>query len=356
MSAEVDAYDVDFSERVDGKRKSYKTSSRRRVLENGTVEYGDVSDDEDDDTLERRITWLKKQVEEAKDEFAKRQAASAQTNGEAATDKRLESLSQTLEELSLPEGTEKLQPAKKTETDSTDPSETPTGTDVGNKATYTVTYAPSYGESYALAKTADFDRRLVLLENGLGIASSIPEIGDGGLPRAILPTLDSMEKQIATLSQATTSNLDAISRRVRSLAQEQEKLNDSKEKAKMLREEFGKPLGNNSPISDDSEQDAKINALYGILPTIENLAPILPPLLDRLRSLRAIHTEAATASQTLDRIEDQQVEMASELKQWKEGLEKMENAVENGGKSIEGNVKVMEGWVKELEERMAKLS
>ena len=224
-------------------------------------------------------------------------------------------------------------------------------------ATYTVTYAPTYEQSHALAKAADFDRRLLMLEKGLGISSStLPEAGSDGLARAILPTLDSLEKQISTLAQASTANLDAISRRVRTLAAEQDKLNDSREKAKTLREELGKHAPAAAPAAgEESEQEAKINALYGILPTIESLTPILPPLLDRLRSLRAIHADAATAAETLSRIEREQVDMAAELKQWRQGLEKMESAIKNGDETVKGNMKVMHGWVKDLEERMAKL-
>jgi nuclear migration protein JNM1 len=140
---------------------------------------------------------------------------------------------------------------------------------------------------------------------------------------------------------------------VRTLAAEQDKLNDSQEKAKTLREELGKHAP--TPAGEESEQDAKINALYGILPTIESLTPMLPPLLDRLRSLKAIHGDAATASETLDRIEREQADMASELKQWRTGLEKMEEAMENGDETVKGNMKVMEGWVKDLEGRMEKL-
>ena len=73
LPANVDANGVDFSDRVDGKRKSYKASSRRqRILQDGTEELGDLSDDDDDESLERRIARLKREVEEAKDEYAKR--------------------------------------------------------------------------------------------------------------------------------------------------------------------------------------------------------------------------------------------------------------------------------------------
>lgn len=346
---------MDFSDRVDGKRKSYKASSRRqRIQQDGTLELGDLSDDDDDESLERRIARLKREVEEAKTEYLKRKTESQkqEDDDEVASDDRLISLSQVLDEISKPTGhpTSVRIPKIATPSSPEEKPEAPSGDD----ATYTVTYAPTYEQSHALAKATDFDRRLLMLEKGLGInASLLPEAGADGLPRAILPTLDSMNKQISTLSEASTANLDAISRRVRTLAQEQDKLNDSREKAKSLREELGRNGSAAQP--EESEQEAKINALYGILPTIENLTPILPPLLGRLRSLRAIHADAATASDTLARIEKQQAEMAAELKQWNEGLAKIETAIKEGNDSVEKNKQVMEEWVKDLEERMEDL-
>ncbi|KAI7767811.1 hypothetical protein LZL87_001685 [Fusarium oxysporum] len=355
LPTNVDANGVDFSDRVDGKRKSYKVSSRRqRILQDGTQELGDLSDDDDDESLERRIARLKREVEEAKNEYAKRKAES-QTKEDIDTttgDDRLTSLSQVLDEISQPIGrpTSIRIPGTNATSNSEEKTEAPTVED----ATYTLMYEPMYEQSHALAKATDFDRRLLMLERGLGInASLMPEADANGLPRAILPTLDSMNKQISTLAEASTANLDAISRRVRTLAQEQDKLNDSREKARSLREELGR--NGSSAQSEETEQEAKINALYGILPTIENLTPILPPLLDRLRSLRAIHSDAATASETLTRIEKQQAEMATELKQWNEGLVKIEAAIKDGTVSIEKNKQVMEEWVKDLEERMEDL-
>ena len=316
-----------------------------------------MSDDDDDESLERKIARLKREVEEAKEEYARRKAApSSSEGGDAAGTESLVTLSQVLAEISKPAGSALVPKAPKTTPAPADAREEAAVVPMmGQDATYTVTYAPAYEQTHALAKAADFDRRLLMLEKGLGISSSsIPEAGSDGLARAILPTLDALEKQISTLSQASTANLDAISRRVRTLAAEQDKLNDSREKAKTLREELGKHAP--TPAGDESEQDAKVNALYGILPTIEGLAPILPPLLDRLRSLRTIHADAATAGETLGRIEREQAEMAAELKQWRGGLEKMETAMKGGDEAVKGNMKIMESWVKDLEERMAKLS
>ncbi|KAL5086161.1 hypothetical protein Trisim1_009648 [Trichoderma cf. simile WF8] len=350
--ATIDISGADFSDRVDGKRRSYKASSRRqRILQDGTEELGDLSDDDDVESLERKIARLKREVEETKDEYAKRKGAPAGGDDGSPGDLRLESLSQTLDDLSRRSGITGIQKI--------DPTSSSAGEAVAGSLeagpTYTITYAPTYEQTHALAKAADFDRRLLILERSLGISSSsMSEAGEGGLPRAILPTLDSLEKQISTLSQASTANLDTISRRVRALATEQDKLNESREKAKALREELGKHAG--APQADTSEQEAKINALYAILPTIENLTPILPPLLDRLRSLRAIHADAATASQTLDQIEKQQAEIATEVKLWKDGIEKLEETVSNGDKVMKTNVETMEGWVKDLEQRLEKLT
>lgn len=356
LPASVNANGVDFSDRVDGKRKSYKATNRRqRILQDGTEELGDLSDDdEDEEGLERRIARLQREVQEAKDAYEKRKGASAATSDTGDGLGRLDSLSQVLDEIAKPVGVGSF--AASPATRGALSKETAPSQDMpGGEATYTLTYAPSYEQTHALAKAADFDRRLLMLEQGLGInASSAVEANSAGLPRAMLPTLESLEKQISTLAQASTANLDAISRRVRTLAADQQQLNEKQEQAKRLREDMAK-TGNGQP-GEDSDQEAKINALYGTLPTIESLTPMLPPLLDRLRSLRAIHADAATASETLDRIEREQVELTEELKQWRDGLEKIEGAVKDGDVAIKGNMKVMEGWVKDLEERMTKLA
>ncbi|RYP74404.1 hypothetical protein DL771_003071 [Monosporascus sp. 5C6A] len=350
LPSQVDARDVDFSDRLDGKRKSYKASSRRqRGLEDGT-EIGDLSDEEDGESLEKRIARLKREIEEAKEEYGKRKAEAQDTD--------LVSLSRALDELSTkPEGgipsTPRAERAAKDSKEET----AEESTFQPNGATYTVTYAPSYEQSHALAKAADFDRRLVLLEQAIGITSSaLPELESNGLPRAILPTLDTLQKQILTLSEASTSSLDSISRRVRTLTQEADQLEKSRKAAKAAQDALASQGGTVPAEADDTEQTAKINALYGTLPTIESMTPLLPPLLDRLRSLRAIHADAATASETLERIERSQSEMASDIKVWREGLEKVEAAMGEGETAMKTNMDVVDGWVKDLEAKITKLS
>ena len=322
---------------MNGKRKSYKTSSRRqRILDDGTEEFGDFSDDDETETLARKIARLRREIEEAKEEYGKQKAETKQSDPEDLDqDGQLTSLSQALGEISSFSDVNVVRPAKQSAARSTEPAsvaEDGAASAPGTSSTYTITYAPAYEQAHALAKAADFDRRLVLLEKALGIGSSaMPELDSKGLPRAVLPALDTLHKQISTLSQASTSSLDSISRRVRTLIQEADNLEKSRKNAKAAQEALsstGSGPAVESTTSEDSEHASKVNALYGTLPTIESLAPLLPPLLDRLRSLRVVHADAATAGETLDRIEKRQADMAADIQQWTGALEKLEAGIQ----------------------------
>ncbi|KAK0668276.1 putative dynactin subunit [Cercophora samala] len=361
MPAAVDSTGVDFSDRVNGKRKSYKASSRRhRVLDDGTEELGDLSDEDDAGNLARKIARLRREIEEAKEEYGKQKAATDEnTEVTGAQEQEIESLSKTLDEMTRLDEPLAHRPVAVPTPRITGAGEQPTG-DIEGTASYTITYAPDYEQTHALAKAADFDRRLVFLEKALGVGSAaMPEFDSNGLPRAIIPLVENLHKQISTLSEASTPSLDAISRRVRALTQEAENLEKARRNAKQAQEALastGAAPSGEGVSPEDSEQIAKVNALYSMIPTIENLSPLLPPLLDRLRSLRMIHADAATASETLAQLEQKQAEMATDIQQWREGLEKLEVVVNDAGVSREKNMEVISEWVKDLEEKMSKLS
>jgi nuclear migration protein JNM1 len=356
MPAAVDATDVDFSDRLANKRKSYKTSTRRhRILQDGTEEIGDLSDEDDAGNLARKIARLKREIEEAKEEYGKQQAASSEPKDEEVPEGEFESLSKVLDDISKLD--QSLAPRA---IPAHPPATLGENGPEGDGVSYTITYAPTYEQTHALAKAADFDNRLVVMEKALGIGSTaMPEFDSSGLPRAVIPLLEHLHKQVSTLSEASVPSLDSISRRVRALTQEAENLEKARRNAKTAHDALTSAGAAPAPegiAPEDLEQTAKINALYGTLPTIDNLTPLLPPLLDRLRSLRTIHAEAATASETLARLEQKQAEMAGEIQQWREGLEKVEGAVRAGDATMGKNVDVMSAWVKDLEEKMSKLS
>lgn len=361
MPAAVDPSGVDFSDRVNGKRKSYKASSRRhRVLDDGTEELGDLSDEDDARSLARKIARLRREIEEAKEEYGKQKAAADETTDETGVqEQEIESLSKTLDEMARLGEPLAPRPVATPTPRITSAGGQPAG-EIKGTASYTITYAPDYEQTHALAKAADFDRRLVFLEKALGVGSAaMPEFDSNGLPRAIIPLVENLHKQISTLSEASTPTLDAISRRVRTLTQEAENLEKARRNAKQAQEALASagaaPSGEGATL-EDSEQIAKVNALYSMIPTIENLSPLLPPLLDRLRSLRMIHADAATASDTLAQLEQKQAEMATDIQQWREGLEKLEVIINDASALREKNMGVISEWVKDLEGKMSKLS
>jgi nuclear migration protein JNM1 len=221
-----------------------------------------------------------------------------------------------------------------------------------------VTYAPAFKQSHALAKAADFDKRLTVLEKVLGMSASATVNVDKELPNsAMIPTLDELSRQMSVLTAPSTTSLDAANKRVKQLTLEAERLAEARKAAKATadaRREEADQLseGSTAPLADMSEREAKINALYGALPTIENLGPLLPAVLDRLRSLRTIHADAGKAVENLTKLERRQEEMGGEIARWRAALEKVETVVKESEGTIQGNMGKVEGWVQELEEKV----
>ncbi len=160
-----------------------------------------------------------------------------------------------------------------------------------------------------------------------------------------------------TISESTPASLDTLSRRVKQLTLDSEKLDEARSLAATG---STSPTDPSSPPPSASTIDpatlSKITALHSLLPTIERLTPLLPPLLDRLRSLRSIHADAGRAADALVEAERRQDEMGKEIKTWREGLERMVGVAREGEERLAKNTQVVEGWVGALEERVKRLA
>ena len=372
-SAQVDARDVEFSDRVDSKRRSYIASSRRkRRLEDGTEELGDLSDEEDE-SLERKLARLLREAEEVKDEVSRRQAEKdTVTDADPNDDDTgvmfddVESLSRMLDGISTSAKGSRLgayaELAKMLSKVSELPASAPNNSSMEQDlATKAIPPSSPRQQSYAISKAADFDSRLTALEKVLGIGSSSIFNLDQGPTKAVIPTLDILDRQVSTLSSLSPSSLDKISQNVRQLTLEAEKLDTARKAPKAPQGDLVSNSAQSQAASGDSkstvfiehpEHVSKVNALYSTLATIEDLSPLLPLILERLRTLRTIHANAATAYQTMEDVEQRQEEMAAEIKLWKEGLEEIEENVKEGEATMGRNMKVVEGWVKDLERRV----
>ncbi|KAF3905547.1 hypothetical protein AA313_de0204599 [Arthrobotrys entomopaga] len=407
-NAQVDATDVDFSDRIASKRKSYRTSTRHkrrvRMDEQERELYGDDVEDEMFDDAEeegsdgeegvgKRLARLRREMEELKgmieDEKREKEEIRREQQGvgegdeegtvgdDDADEESWERLAEVMEELmtakgkgggaeadlsrKLANGLKVMPPDAKR---ATAPGETATTQQSGITANYTVTYSPHFKKTHTLAKVAEFDSRITLLERLLGI-SATQSLASIPTNFAIISSLETLTQQLTVLTNTSASSLDSAARRVKSLTTDAEKLTEARKAAKAALESrraageeevaLGGPLPEGPSYLADAENEAKVNALYGTLDTIDRLSPLLPAVLDRLRSLRSVHAEAARSVQTLQTIEKKQEEMQIEINKWKEALEKVEKAVGENEKTVGGNMQEVEKWVRTLEEKVRQL-
>ncbi|KAI7468849.1 hypothetical protein D0860_05005 [Hortaea werneckii] len=323
-SRQVEARNVDLSDRVDGRRRGYK------------VRRGVVAGEEEEEGLEARIARLRREIEECRAEAGQ----SGQGDGEQeGGEEGVESLSRLLSSVEMPrrQGTRSSQiPAKPnpTEDDRGISRDAPEG---------------DMTDEQMLGKVTDFDTRLSALEQALGL-SSLDSATSEGLTTPVLPSLTLLDQQLTALTTASSlTNLEAASTRLSKLKTEAQQF-ASREAAD---DEGGTTAGAAATLHPEDQE--KLQALYTLLPNLQTLAPTVPAILTRLRSLRALHTTAANAGTSLDELEQKQTELAKELKAWREGLEKVEQAVTQADEANGRNGRVVEGWVKELEGRMRML-
>ncbi|SMY23984.1 unnamed protein product [Zymoseptoria tritici ST99CH_1A5] len=361
----VETRGVDYGDRVDGRRKGLTKRSRRV----------DVDSEEEEEGLEARIARLRREVEECRVEAEKEREGRQEGEGDEMG--YLEELGRMMGDLEPGAKTRGGVGHKRTGSKYHDaPTIPPTATASTQPPTSPPERSPHVDEQ-TLTSITTFDTRLTALESALGLSSLDPTSQSSTLTAPLLPTLTLLDQQLATLSSATSlSALEAASSRIHKLKSEAASLSQ-------LQSQRGPPTANNSgstpsastPTTDDEEEDSTtadsvkpatsallsaedlktLTELHSLLPSLTSLTPLIPHLTTRLRSLRTLHTTAATAASDLDGIEKRQAEMESELKIWREGLEKVEEAVKESGEANGRNGKVVEGWVGELKERVEKL-
>ncbi|KAL8959823.1 MAG: hypothetical protein Q9193_003373 [Seirophora villosa] len=364
---------------IGSRRAGYKASGRRIPHGNFQHALADSSDDEDEESLERKFARLRREVAEVKESFARRSKEAkpqdaVRRDQDSEPIETLDSLSHVLESIETSPALDQDDPSsllikRLDELYQPNASQVTTqpakGVHERSHTNQEADPALDYGEAHILSRVSDFDKRLRLLETALGMDLIPLPTQDRGASRAVLPTLDGLYRQISTLSMTETS-LDKVGRQIRQMTQDSERLVEARKAAaaaahrssNQLTSERNRLASAKSTVDrstedkGDLDQASKINALYGTLATIESLSPLLPSVLDRLQSLRVIHADAALASEALSNVESRQVAMAEELKEWKDGLVKVESAMKVGERSMKENTAVVDGWVKDLERRV----
>ena len=386
----VNAKDANFSDTVAGDRQSYRTRTRRRRRRR----YDDDSDgsESDEETLSSKIARLKREAEEVRLQLASRdenkfkETVEEQEGTDGETD--------GMEELDrLIRG---LKPSKITPGKSEDSFLQSLANGQPSKST---TKSPAAEDSTAtpsstIATIAAFSDRLTALEAALGLNT----LDLSNSTSTILPTLDTLITQITTLTStlsptskspaiSTTTppqhlNLDTLSSRIKSLTSDADKLTSSRKAAlnsltdiQEARLRYTRPsyrpdpnIRAANPLKDLNaqedviqtdlfleEQSSKITALYQVLPTVTSLQPLLPVVLERLRSLSVIHAGAANARGELDDVIKRQGEMKRDVQRWRDAVEGVERQMLEMKEGMRENVEVVGGMVAGIEERVKAL-
>ncbi|EMR11378.1 hypothetical protein PNEG_00403 [Pneumocystis murina B123] len=335
LKEQVEAEDVDFSERIRGKsRKSYVT---RNFHDYGVIE----------ETIDEKLARLRRELEEVREELKHRKfQENKNENGpinksfadlseldyqiaelENQTKKSaIATLSRRLEELSLPESINNDNKEVVMETNES----------LNQPLKYTLNYNPSYKEKHFEPNLSEFENRLTMLEKSLGI----DHIHSYKLQAPILSTLSYLDKKI-TLLTSNKSYIDSITKKVKDLVAEMEILHEKKTK-----------MDSETSELNTTSQEKKINALYESLEMIESISPILPNLLDRLKALRIIHADAAAVTTGLKDCTQRQHIIQDEMIELKETLQKVESAMKESKMTIQSNMIEIENMVKELEQKV----
>lgn len=350
----VDAQGVDFSDNIAAQRRSYRTSTRAR-RRRGEI-LGDDSDEEKE-SFARKLLRVKRELYELEKEYEKRVESGDKSKIEEQDPKQiLELIADRVDSIyAMRRGGAKtpeaqldrtIQKFKNYEPFAPSPKLTKA---IANQPPLPGTQIQKSQLEYVLNQAAEFDKRISQLENSLGLnGNTMPELSDTA-PFPVFTTLQRLEQSLGLIGDASTNNLDAAIQQIKNLTEDAEQLKEARLEASRA------GLGPSDTKLTYPDQEAKINALYGTLPSIDKLAPILPLILERLRTLRLVHTSAWQADEVLSELESRQAKQEEEIKKWEQQLVIVEKDMEKCTAAMQTNMKVVGDDVKMLEEKLEKL-
>lgn len=361
-----------ISTRVKTKRKEHRSSQGRHPRQADDLMNGvEVSSEDEPESLERKFARLRRELTEVKDDLQEQKLNANESSqiGEAEYESQeLNDLLDIIEGQAIhgkPGMTARLLQQFSTLSDSSAVNGTRSKADIGeggarNENTKTENDDSTAHES-SLSLVHDFDTRLRILEDSLGTELAQRNQQSSGPTKPLLPTMDKLDKQLSILSRSTDRTVDQLAERIHELVQETAALETKQAQVKPVTQKGLTALENamqtnGIEITENAATMSKVNALYGTLGIIESMAPLLPSVLDRLRSLKELHANAGSAGQNLTELERDQADMKEEIHNWREALEKAETAMMLSQKSSKENLESIEGWVRDLEHRLKDLS
>lgn len=236
-------------------------------------------------------------------------------------------------------------------------------------------YEPSQGgdeskrEEVATGRRRDasliqLEGKVTELEKFIGVRDILVD-ETNSLQRPLNTSVSRLEQQLSLLTQPR--HLDAISRRVKLLSTELERLHEAKRKAPADSKgvspsggsrQSGSPTANGSAGGTtelDAETRAKLSSLFALQSRLEPLIPLAPSLLARMRSLATLHASSSTFASNLDATVKADAQLKTGQTELKAMLSEAEESLKENVQAVRGNLEAVEKRMEELVERIAKL-
>ncbi|KAL1921275.1 uncharacterized protein VTP21DRAFT_10991 [Calcarisporiella thermophila] len=192
-------------------------------------------------------------------------------------------------------------------------------------------------EAVPSSALVDLDSRVATLERLMGSTSGqfgeLPPLANSNL----VATVDKLEHQLTLLTQPR--HLEGMSRRVKLLTNDLERLSD-------LLEKDVPPPGQYT-----KETEERILKIFGLLEHIDPLMPLTPALLARLQSLQHLHIETATFAESVPILAEEQQKLEGELRRVDEACTRVQRGLERFG-AVRKEVLGLEGKLSQLMERV----
>jgi len=222
----------------------------------------------------------------------------------------------------------------------------------GDGITYKLYYSPQSMQYHQLARISDLEERITQIENILGINSitddnilfpSNNQISTLLYAKGnIVTAIDSLDQQLQLLSQPR--NFDNILVKVNEAIKELEQFINI-QKSQLTEER----------IDEQIQIKEKVDSLYSKLESTEEYSAIITPLLTRLKTLQALHTEASQFSESIQMFSEQQTSIKNQIKDLHEMISNLSESLEVNKSIIENNIDSISKRIDQLMDRVKEL-
>lgn len=168
----------------------------------------------------------------------------------------------------------------------------------------------------------------------------------------LVTTLNKHDHLLTLLTQPR--HLDAISRRVKLLLVDLDRA-----AAAARRQPSGaaaQPAPGDKTVTLSPSDYNSLQSLFAILPRLDPLLPIVPPLLARLQSLSGLHAAASEVADGLSKLKELDKKSGEEVKQLQGVVDGVQKGLDEAGKAIVTNWEGLERRMKDLEARVDALN